>query len=117
MTDAVGPQVRDSLWDQPDLMPGSDDIDDPSRIIARLQGAGELDEMDLALQELLDDAERSGRESSASPEGDTPEGAPDALQDDAPAEHAREDDAPDDDAPDDDAPEDDGSSDEGPKAP
>ena len=117
VTDAVGPQVRDSLWDQPDLMPGSDDIDDPSRIIARLQGAGELDEMDLALQELLDDAERSGRESSASPEGDTAEGAPDALQDDAPADGAREDDAPQGDAPDDDAPEDDGSSDEGPKAP
>lgn len=58
VTDAVGAEVRDSLWDQPDLMPGSDDIDDPSRVIARLQGGGELDEMDLALQELLDEAER-----------------------------------------------------------
>ncbi|TXQ56965.1 hypothetical protein FV296_26600, partial [Escherichia coli] len=55
---AVGPQVRDSLWDQPDLMPAASDIDDPSRVIARLQGGGELDELDLALQELLDDAER-----------------------------------------------------------
>ncbi|WP_072313874.1 zinc-dependent metalloprotease [Agrococcus sp. Marseille-P2731] len=62
VTDAVGAEVRDSLWDQPDLMPGSDDIDDPSRVIARLQGAGELDEMDLALQELLDDAERESGE-------------------------------------------------------
>ena len=51
-------ETRDSLWDQPDLMPGADDIDDPSGVIARLQGVGELDEMDLALQELLDDAER-----------------------------------------------------------
>lgn len=58
VTDAVGPEVRDSLWDQADLMPGSADIDDPSRVIARLRGVGELDEMDLALQELLDDAER-----------------------------------------------------------
>ncbi|WP_405217991.1 zinc-dependent metalloprotease [Agrococcus sp. Ld7] len=59
VTDAVGPELRDSLWDQPDLMPGSDDIDDPAGVIARLQGGGELDEMDLALQELLDDAERA----------------------------------------------------------
>ncbi|MDR7234259.1 zinc-dependent metalloprotease [Agrococcus sp. BE272] len=68
VTDAVGPQVRDSLWDQPDLMPGSADIDDPSRVIARLQGAGELDEMDLALQELLDDAERDAAEPAAGSE-------------------------------------------------
>lgn len=61
VTDAVGPEVRDTLWDQPDLMPGSDDIDDPSRVIARLQGVGELDEMDLALQELLDDAGHADR--------------------------------------------------------
>ena len=56
--DAVGADARDSLWDQPDLMPDGDDIDTPARAIARLQGIGELDEMDLALQELLDDAER-----------------------------------------------------------
>jgi hypothetical protein len=65
VTDAVGAEVRDSLWDQPDLMPDADDIDDPARVIARLQGAGELDEMDLALQELLDDAERGGQGDAA----------------------------------------------------
>ena len=65
VTDAVGAEVRDSLWDQPDLMPDGADIDDPSRVIARLQGAGELDEMDLALQELLDDAERAEGEAPA----------------------------------------------------
>ena len=65
VTDAVGPEARDSLWDQADLMPGSADIDDPSRVIARLQGVGELDEMDLALQELLDDAERGEDEGPA----------------------------------------------------
>lgn len=67
VTDAVGPELRDSLWDQPDLMPGSDDIDDPSLVISRLQGGGELDEMDLALQELLDDAERSQHDSEPAP--------------------------------------------------
>ena len=70
MTDAVGAEVRDSLWDQPDLMPGGDDIDDPSRVIARLQGVGELDEMDLALQELLDDAERAEGDDEPQGEGD-----------------------------------------------
>ncbi|WP_026373429.1 zinc-dependent metalloprotease [Agrococcus lahaulensis] len=67
VTDAVGPEVRDSLWDQADLMPGSADIDDPSRVIARLRGVGELDEMDLALQELLDDAERGDGEADEGP--------------------------------------------------
>ena len=40
MTEAVGPEARDSLWDQPDLVPTAADIDDPSRAIARLQGRG-----------------------------------------------------------------------------
>lgn len=70
VTDAVGAETRDSLWDQPDLMPGGDDIDDPSHVIARLQGAGELDEMDLALQELLDDAERAEGEQASPAEPD-----------------------------------------------
>lgn len=81
VTDAVGPEVRDSLWDQADLMPGSADIDDPSRVIARLRGVGELDEMDLALQELLDDAERGDAqapEESAPPAAEEPTAEPDA---------------------------------------
>lgn len=79
VTDAVGPEVRDSLWDQADLMPGSADIDDPSRVIARLRGVGELDEMDLALQELLDDAERGDaptQEESAPPAAEEPTAEP-----------------------------------------
>jgi putative hydrolase len=92
VTDAVGAEARDSLWDQPDLMPGSDDIDDPSRVIARLQGAGELDEMDLALQELLDDAERDDRERADAPADEPAAEAPDAPrepQDDEPSDDER----------------------------
>ena len=74
VTDAVGAEVRDSLWDQPDLMPGSADIDDPSGVIARLQGGGELDEMDLALQELLDDAERAEDGGAEQEDGPPPAG-------------------------------------------
>ncbi|QAY61880.1 zinc-dependent metalloprotease [Microbacterium protaetiae] len=58
VTDAVGPAGRDALWDYPDLMPTSDDIDDPSALIARVQAhaRGEQpvrDEMDEALDALL----------------------------------------------------------------
>lgn len=58
VTDAVGPEARDALWSHPDLLPGSDDLDDPSRLVARLSAESrgetpEPDEMDLALEELL----------------------------------------------------------------
>lgn len=74
VTDAVGTQARDSLWDQPDLMPGSADIDDPARVIARLQGVGELDEMDLALEQLLGDAELDGPAQDEAAQGDSAQG-------------------------------------------
>ena len=76
--DAVGTAARDSLWDYPDLMPTSDDIDDPAALIARLEARarGEepaTDEMDDALARLLADAQ-SGDEASPGPtaEGTTP---------------------------------------------
>jgi len=58
VTDAVGPAVRDSLWDYPDLMPAASDIDDPAALVARLEARarGEepvRDEMDDALARLL----------------------------------------------------------------
>lgn len=58
ITDAVGRDVRDSLWDYPDLMPAPADIDDPSGIIERLAAhargdAPVRDEMDDALDALL----------------------------------------------------------------
>ncbi len=59
VTDAAGIAGRDALWDYPDLMPTSEDIDDPSALIARLQASarGEqpvADEFDEALARLLD---------------------------------------------------------------
>ena len=58
ITDAVGIEARDSLWDYPDLMPTSDDIDDPTRIIESLQARirGDeppQDEVDAAIARLL----------------------------------------------------------------
>ncbi len=59
VTDAVGMAARDALWDYPDLLPSSADIDDPTALIERLQARarGEepvADEFDEALARLLD---------------------------------------------------------------
>lgn len=61
IADAAGGDVRDSLWSHPDLLPTSDDIDDPSAIIARLTASddGTRDEVDDAIEQLLrDDTDR-----------------------------------------------------------
>ncbi len=77
VTDAVGVSVRDSLWAHPDAMPTGADLDDPDALIARLAGVAagvtpELDEMDRALQDLLDGkefGEEPGAESDGEPGG------------------------------------------------
>ncbi len=60
LTDAVGAEKRDALWSHPDLIPTSDDIDDPAALIARVTNPEpEPDEVDRAIEDLLnDDGER-----------------------------------------------------------
>ncbi|WP_295013065.1 zinc-dependent metalloprotease [uncultured Microbacterium sp.] len=58
VTEAVGIEARDALWDYPDLMPDASDIDDPAALVARLQARArgeepQPDEMDEALARLL----------------------------------------------------------------
>jgi putative hydrolase len=48
---ALGAAKRDALWDHPDMLPTVSDIEDPAKLIARLQGHG--DDFDSALRELL----------------------------------------------------------------
>jgi len=55
VTDAVGAEKRDQLWSQPDLIPTSADIDDPAALIGRITGSPVLDDMDQALEDLLND--------------------------------------------------------------
>jgi putative hydrolase len=56
VTDAVGAEKRDDLWAQPDLIPTSDDIDSPATLIARMtSGDSEPDDMDQAIEDLLND--------------------------------------------------------------
>ncbi len=73
ITDAVGADGRDGLWAHPDLLPGADDIDDPTRIIAALQGGAtaEPDALDQALSDLL--ADESGERPIEGAPGDAPE--------------------------------------------
>jgi putative hydrolase len=52
---AVDSETRDGLWSHPDVLPTSDDIDDPSSLITRLTGPPPApDAMDDALRKLLD---------------------------------------------------------------
>lgn len=69
LTDAVGDDERDKLWSHPDLLPTSDDVDDPSRLIARLTASAsgaqpEYDELDEAIAAMLDGTDIAGDESS-----------------------------------------------------
>lgn len=53
---AVGGEVRDSLWAHPDIVPTSDDIDDPQALIARLTATEPtFDDVDRAIEDLLND--------------------------------------------------------------
>ena len=51
---ALGSEKRDSLWNHPDLVPSSEDIDDPQRLIDKLSGVvSENDSLDQELRDLL----------------------------------------------------------------
>jgi uncharacterized protein (DUF2342 family) len=59
--DAVGGDVRDSLWAHPDVLPTSSDIDDPSALIALLTGPKPApDAIDDELRRILDDGAVDG---------------------------------------------------------
>jgi putative hydrolase len=56
LTDEVGSERRDELWSHPDLVPTSEDIDDPSALVARLvDPKPQPDDVDQAIEELLND--------------------------------------------------------------
>jgi putative hydrolase len=56
LTEEVGAEKRDSLWSHPDLIPTSQDIDDPVGLVMRLTGAEpEQDPIDQAIEDLLND--------------------------------------------------------------
>ncbi len=77
-----GPAARDQLWEHPDLLPSSAELDDPEELLRRLgyaqrEPTGEAD-FDEALTQLLEQAERerAEREHPQPGEGDTPDETP-----------------------------------------
>lgn len=81
ITDEVGAQQRDALWSHPDLVPTSEDIDDPSTLLARLRaGTPAPDDIDQAIEDLLnddlDDRPHEGADGSADepPQDGAPQG-------------------------------------------
>ncbi len=51
LTQAAGTDARDAIWQHPDLLPDTDDLDDPSAFIDRVIG-GDTDGIDEAIAEL-----------------------------------------------------------------
>ncbi|MGU3410965.1 zinc-dependent metalloprotease [Microbacterium sp. M1A1_1b] len=84
VTDELGAEQRDGLWAAFDLVPGSDDIDAPEALVARLRNPGQTpadDEFDKALEDLLNDATgtRPHEDESGGIEGDEPEAGSDSA--------------------------------------
>jgi len=56
ITEAVGAEARDALWQHPDVVPTADDVTDPTALLARLRGGtARPDDVDQAIEDLLND--------------------------------------------------------------
>jgi putative hydrolase len=64
LTQAVGADARDAVWQHPDLLPDSDDLDEPAAFIDRIIG-GDTSGIDAAIAEF---------EKAAAQEDDRPDG-------------------------------------------
>lgn len=57
LTDAVGADTRDSVWQHPDLLPSAGDLDEPAAFIDRMIG-GDTSDIDSAIADLERDLRR-----------------------------------------------------------
>lgn len=74
VTDELGAERRDDLWSHPDLVPTAEDVDDPAALIARLNGTvTERDDIDQAIEDLLNDDRDDRPHESADGRADDPE--------------------------------------------
>lgn len=77
VTEAVGAERRDQVWDHPDLLPGAEDLDNPAGFVDRLldDGAGDLDDPIASIEKLM--REQGGgapdEDSGGGSGGDTPD--------------------------------------------
>jgi putative hydrolase len=61
LTQAVGPDARDGVWQHPDLLPSAEDLDEPARFIDRMIGgdtSGIDDAIDQAIADLQKDSDK-----------------------------------------------------------
>ncbi|AMO60533.1 putative hydrolase [Mycolicibacterium phlei] len=74
LTDAVGGDARDAVWQHPDLLPSAEDLDAPAGFIDRVI-SGESADADTAFEDAIADLEREinkGPEGREGPEGSEP---------------------------------------------
>ncbi|CAN5351061.1 zinc-dependent metalloprotease [soil metagenome] len=68
VTNAVGAEGRDALWSHPDVVPTSEDIDNPAALVTRLlAGEPEPDEMDQAIEDFFREEESGGHDTPTEP--------------------------------------------------
>ncbi|MGV0741694.1 zinc-dependent metalloprotease [Mycolicibacterium sp. XJ870] len=75
LTEAVGADARDGVWQHPDLLPNSTDLDEPAGFIDRMVG-GDTSGIDSAIEQALDQAR--DLEKGQDDQGDEPEGRRDS---------------------------------------
>ena len=69
VSDELGADQRDALWSHPDLLPTHEEIDNPDQLIARLTHTlPDDDDLDRALEEILDAGSPGGSPSSDEPD-------------------------------------------------
>ncbi|TFV58730.1 zinc-dependent metalloprotease [Mycobacterium sp. PS03-16] len=69
LTDAVGADARDGVWQHPDLLPSSDDLDEPAAFIDRMVG-GDTSGIDSAIADAIADLEKNLGEPDDDGKGD-----------------------------------------------
>ena len=72
LTQAVGADARDAVWQHPDLLPDSDDLDEPAAFIDRIIG-GDTSGIDAAIAEF----EKAAALEDDRPDGEAPADKPD----------------------------------------
>ena len=65
LTEAVGADARDGVWQHPDLLPSAADLDEPAGFIDRMIGGDTS-----GIEEALADLERDIQRGSAGEDGD-----------------------------------------------